>query len=87
MRAFGVALTRSVSNMIPRRERAAMPETATLDRSREASNTTACGLIQACCVCELTASHDGPHECECGGSWDFRPDGTFVVVAFPGETA
>jgi hypothetical protein len=41
-----------------------------------------CGCVEVGCVCVLPEAHGGPHECDCGGSWDFV-DGRFVAVAWP----
>lgn len=42
-----------------------------------------CGLVEASCVCGLAPEHDGPHVCDCGGSWHFDTDGAFVIDALP----
>lgn len=44
-----------------------------------------CGLEQDSCVCWLEDNHNGPHVCECKGSWDFTDAGEFVFVAAPGS--
>ena len=43
-----------------------------------------CGDVEAKCFCNLGPKHDGPHSCECGGSWE-RPDGpeSFKAITFP----
>jgi hypothetical protein len=45
--------------------------------------TEKCGLEEARCICRLPRDHDGPHECECGGSWSFTAEGTFRVESYP----
>ena len=43
-----------------------------------------CGLQESKCFCTEDKGHDGPHVCDCGGSWDFDADGKFVIVNLPG---
>lgn len=42
-----------------------------------------CGLVEASCRCILIRGHEGPHECQCEGSWDFDDDGEFILVSLP----
>jgi hypothetical protein len=42
-----------------------------------------CGTVEAACVCSLPLRHDGPHVCDCGGSWHFDNDGEFVADTLP----
>lgn len=44
-----------------------------------------CGLVEASCRCVKPSHEDGVHECECGGSWERREDGTFVYHSDPGS--
>lgn len=39
----------------------------------------------ASCFCVLPDGHDGPHECDCGGSWLVTDDGDFEIHALPIE--
>lgn len=50
----------------------------TVDKA--AKGTVLCDDVKSSCVCGLASGHDGPHECDCGGSWDV--DGS--VVRWPG---
>lgn len=43
-----------------------------------------CDCVEAACVCKLPANHAGAHECDCGGSWTFDEDGSFLAVKLPG---
>lgn len=44
-----------------------------------------CGVIEASCVCDLPADHDGFHHCECGGEWFIDTAGAFIIKDFPGS--
>ena len=41
-----------------------------------------CGAAESRCVCSLPSEHEGPHVCDCAGSWEWGPDG-FKVHAWP----
>lgn len=45
--------------------------------------TLCCDVIEAC-ICDLGIDHDGPHICDCGGSWEFDDRGEFRTVKLPG---
>ncbi len=41
-----------------------------------------CGHTEAKCVCALPPHTEGPHQCECEGSWQYV-NGEFVIVSPP----
>ena len=43
-----------------------------------------CGVAESACVCVEDAGHDGPHVCDCLGSWEYDADGEFRPLTFPG---
>lgn len=49
------------------------------------SSDDTCTAREADCRCMLPAHLDGPHVCDCGGSWEWTRDGEFRVRAWPGE--
>lgn len=51
---------------------------------RNGPSSTHCNQIEGMCVCELLIEHDGPHQCACGGSWQYA-QGEFQIVSWPGE--
>lgn len=82
---------RPLQSLCPRAHTDPAPPLMALEDSKMASEietrttdgTLTCGLVQASCRCIRNQGHEGPHECECQGSWDFDADGQFVVVALP----
>jgi hypothetical protein len=54
-----------------------------------ASDTDACGCVEASCVCSLPKGHeDLTHHCDCGGEWRYDPEsGEFEAVTLPGPFA
>jgi hypothetical protein len=45
--------------------------------------TLVCGTAQAWCRCTQAPHADGPHVCDCGGSWSIDVDGVFRIHAVP----
>lgn len=41
-----------------------------------------CDATYSGCHCNL-AEHNGPHECDCNGSWTYDENGRFQVVRYP----
>jgi hypothetical protein len=47
------------------------------------SGVVLCDETTASCWCNAAAQHDGPHTCECGGSWHIDAHGEFHIDALP----
>jgi hypothetical protein len=48
----------------------------------EGKVVTTCGAVEASCRCSRRPHQDGRHECDCGGSWEWRGR-EFVIHAIP----
>lgn len=43
-----------------------------------------CGVVVYACPCNQGAGHDGPHTCDCGGSWTGTSEADFAPITYPG---